>query len=356
MFILKDLKEHDVPPILIYKGAFYVESYLKGIGYLHKFEKNMIIKTYNFSDTGSGHVYFSNDKVYHTSIKGELFCLDLVTEKINLLPLPRPLFLKPLEKDIILFSNYEDKIRFILCYDLNKKIFLDYKAEDADYIHGGKASGFLTRNRTTLVYTVTKLENEKFTSHEITASNFTIKEIEYVAEYKDTIIAMVKPNEGARHWLCAIDINTGKILWEINTMYDENGVKKFGFFQRLSFYSKLVEDKILVLVDNKFAEIDLIVKKVTIYKIEVEAKLDIQIVTTTFMLNEGLIFFTAEINGYLDYYGAFDIQKREIKWHKKLDSPRVHMLTYAPVLNDDYMYIQDTGNTIYIFDRKEDGI
>jgi len=154
----------------------------------------------------------------------------------------------------------------------------------------------------------------------------------------------------------SIDINTGELLWELTECVYEDGYEKLEVFP-LYFYG-VTENRIHVLQGSIYMVLDIMLRQCIVKKDFRKNKEDENYRIHTSELYKNKFYFTADIgfsNHKWNRLGIFDITTREVIWQTTLKLPPGVILNQKPVVDDNHLYIKDSGNTLYIFEKNEDG-
>jgi len=147
--------------------------------------------------------------------------------------------------------------------------------------------------------------------------------------------------------LLGIDIQTGKIVWNMDDNSLLNGLNLYFTENQKSIFSTKGDDK-----SSYFIEIDLENKEVQRYG-EIPDLCKAKLVIHSSQYKDGLIYFTASTRHvfFPDVIGVFDYKTLKVLWQHRFTFDRLTHLKNLEV-SDDKLYVLDSGDTLHIFERE----
>lgn len=158
-----------------------------------------------------------------------------------------------------------------------------------------------------------------------------------------------------RYRLIAIDIRTQQEAWRIENFLGEFSFDKAIHLERgiktmCDILLDTRKDKAYVFVMEHLLEIDLhtkTTKKIKDYKTP-DFHWNIEYVK---LYDDVITFSAADYIKFPSYFGVIDRETKEIVWSTKCKGGRY--LTTAPQLHNNKLYISDSENTLYIYEKEE---
>lgn len=147
--------------------------------------------------------------------------------------------------------------------------------------------------------------------------------------------------------LLGIDIQTGKIVWNMDDNSLLNGLNLYFTENQKSIFSTKGDDK-----NSYFIEIDLENKELQRYG-EIPDLCKAKLVIHSSQYKDGLIYFTASTRHvfFPDVIGVFDYKTLKVLWQHRFTFDRLTHLKNFEV-SDDTLYVLDSGDTLHIFERE----
>lgn len=211
----------------------------------------------------------------------------------------------------------------------------------------GRTLNFLSL-KTYKLNTISFAEETWFSTDEDDTNEYEGKIFQIVGKWNNLLLVHI-----GRYRLIAIDINTQKEVWRIENFLGEFSSNKFiQFTSRSKAMCNILldtkKDKAYVFAREHLFEIDLHTK--TTKKIKDYKTPDFHWNIRYVKLYDDVISFSAsEYMKFPSHFGVIDRETKEIVWSTKCKGGRY--LTTAPQLHNNKLYISDSENTLYIYEK-----
>lgn len=196
-----------------------------------------------------------------------------------------------------------------------------------------------------------------FISNEGLVKEFSVKcynndgyqDLHFLTIYQNQLICTVNQDR-----IIGIDANNGEVMWEVTEMQDVDGKRMNEFY--LPDFTGIADGKIIFCSGVLYAEFELSAKIFSIKKMfaPINNLLSAELFISYSALKNELMYFTSENKKTKTWstVGAFNIKTLEIVWTSDLDLPKTITLNKAPLIDENYLYVTDSANTLHIFEKE----
>lgn len=169
-----------------------------------------------------------------------------------------------------------------------------------------------------------------------------------ITKYENQFIFSVNEDR-----IMSIDVNTCEVLWEIREYINETSAKKI-LVERV-FFTNAVDNMVYILEGSLYIELD-ILKREAIVKKDfsiTETYKSLVCYTNKFYENKiyALVNFTNPSHGWCYEFMVFNTDTKEVEQIEKVNLPRGAYLTKDILVDEKYVYLQDSEQNLYIYEK-----
>jgi outer membrane protein assembly factor BamB len=157
--------------------------------------------------------------------------------------------------------------------------------------------------------------------------------------------------------IISVDINTGDILWELTDKEIEGGSDYKSLFFCLEVYGTAVDNIIHVLQSSIYMQIDIVTRQAKLvkdFKVNDLNIVGINCAMPTLYKNKFyfLITLASERMNTNNKFGVFNLDTLTLEQVIEVEIPIGHFLMSNPIVDDKYVYLRDSENSLYIYERE----
>ncbi len=332
MFDLKNKINNCKVPNIIKDDIFFVRDncLFKADKALNETLISTIEEDYAYS------TYVFEDSCFLTS-NGVLYCYNLSTGNLLSHEIGGYALILSVIDDSTLIGVSEEDTRCLFSYDLknrNKKwsikvgfcyiIVYEKWAIKSDAENAGIIQIYSLENGEL----ITEFNTQQFESNNFDEPRFTNVRI----FHKNSLIVSMPDTT-----LVSLGLDSGKVEWYTK------GINVLVRYYKGRLYN--LNTDTFIIADANTGKIEKEIPVIEEYK-----KNDIEMGTTnTLLITDSHVFFT---DNWKSKVAALNIQRNEIDWVYKLETPPRVTLPNPPIIKNDKMYLLDSNNTLHIFEKE----
>ncbi len=267
-----------------------------------------------------------------------------------------------LNNDFLIANTRDESGRYLNVYDnklkLNYKIKLTigvYRFTNENYFVFSETLKSRYLNFLNLknyeIKTISFAENKWFSTDEDDTKEYEGKIFQIIGEWNNQLLVHI-----GRYRLIALNIDTGEELWRIeNFLGNLSSDKTIHFSRGTQTITKLVLDEadnaIYLFARKHLIKINLKEKITSVIK-DYHKDTGFNWDFNYIRLNGDFISFSAsEGFKFPNYFGVIDKQSKEILWSTKCNGGAY--MVEAPQINNNKLYVRDSKNTLYVYEKEE---